>query len=44
VAVCFSDASLAQTSLNWRATLDIDRMCEDTWRWQLSNPNGYSSK
>ncbi len=43
VAVCYSDASLAQVSLNWRAELDIHRMCEDTWRWQMCNPNGYSS-
>ena len=29
----WADVSLAQKVLNWTATKDIKRMCEDTWRW-----------
>jgi peptidoglycan hydrolase-like protein with peptidoglycan-binding domain len=28
--------------LGWEAEYGIDEMCEDTWRWQSSNPNGYN--
>jgi UDP-glucose 4-epimerase len=34
VAQCFSDPSLAEQTLGWRASLGIDAMCADTWRWQ----------
>ena len=42
VAVCYADASLAKAELGWQAERGIDEMCEDTWRWQSNNPNGYS--
>lgn len=41
VAACYADASQAKEKLNWDAQLELDRMCEDTWRWQINNPNGY---
>jgi UDP-glucose 4-epimerase len=41
VAVSFADPTLAASALQWRATLDLDRMCEDSWRWQSGNPDGY---
>ncbi len=41
VACCFADATLASQELNWKAELGIERMCEDSWRWQSQNPNGY---
>lgn len=34
VSSCFADATLARELMGWRAELDIDRMCEDAWRWQ----------
>lgn len=37
----WADASLARHLLGWKATLDIAAMCEDGWRWQSANPNGY---
>lgn len=40
-AACYADCTLAEQELNWRAEYDIHRMCEDTWRWQSNNPNGY---
>lgn len=38
----YADASKAATVLGWKAQYGIDEMCEDTWRWQKGNPNGYS--
>jgi UDP-glucose 4-epimerase len=43
VAVCFADATKAREVLGWQANLGIDRMCEDAWRWQLKNPDGYGA-
>ena len=37
IAECFADPSQANKILNWRAELDIDKMCEDAWRWQKNN-------
>ena len=41
ISTCYSDASLAKKELCWEAKYDIDEMCEDSWRWQTMNPNGY---
>jgi UDP-glucose 4-epimerase len=41
IAKCFADPSYAKETLGWEATRGIDEMCEDTWRWQSNNPNGY---
>jgi len=41
VAACYADPSLAQRMLGWRAELGVERMCEDAWRWQSANPDGY---
>lgn len=43
VAQCYADPSYAEQVLGWRAEYDLDRMCEDAWRWQRQNPNGYRS-
>lgn len=37
----YADPSLAEKLLGWKAEFDIDRMCEDVWRWQSMNPSGY---
>jgi UDP-glucose 4-epimerase len=42
VAVSFADATLAHSMFGWKAERDLDRMCEDTWRWQSANPDGYA--
>jgi UDP-glucose 4-epimerase len=34
IAECWSDASLADNLLDWRASLSLEDMCRDTWRWQ----------
>ena len=41
VATCYADTRLAHQALGWQAQLDVDRMCQDAWRWQSNNPNGY---
>lgn len=43
VAACYADASRAQKLLGWRAKLDLDRMCADSWRWQSMNPQGFDT-
>jgi len=41
IATCFADPSYAKEILGWTAIRGIDEMCEDSWRWQSNNPNGY---
>lgn len=41
VAISFADASKAFKELNWFAKKGIYEMCEDSWRWQVNNPNGF---
>lgn len=42
IAACYADASKAREELNWEATRNLDVMCEDAWRWQKNNPEGYN--
>ena len=42
VAACWADPRLAEKLLSWKAMLGLERMCEDTWRWQRMNPDGYA--
>lgn len=41
IATCYSSAELAKKELGWVAENDIREMCEDSWRWQKMNPNGF---
>jgi len=41
IATCYADPALAKELLNWQAEYGVDQMCEDTWRWQSNNPDGY---
>lgn len=41
IAMCYADPSKAAKVLGWKAERGLDEMCEDTWRWQSQNPNGY---
>uniref|UniRef100_A0A674MSQ0 UDP-glucose 4-epimerase n=1 Tax=Takifugu rubripes TaxID=31033 RepID=A0A674MSQ0_TAKRU len=43
VASCYADPRLAETELAWKAEFDLERMCEDLWRWQSKNPTGFSN-
>lgn len=44
IATCYSDASKAERELGWKAEYGILEMCEDSWRWQKNNPNGYEDE
>ncbi len=41
LATCYSDPSKALETLGWKAERGLDEMCEDSWRWQKNNPEGY---
>ena len=41
IDMCYADPAKAKEELGWEATRSIDKMCEDAWRWQTKNPNGY---
>ena len=41
IATCYADATKAKNELGWVAENGILEMCEDSWRWQKNNPNGY---
>jgi UDP-glucose 4-epimerase len=43
VAACYADPARAHELLGWRARLELDRMCADSWRWQSMNPNGFQA-
>ncbi|XP_075883657.1 UDP-glucose 4-epimerase-like isoform X1 [Nelusetta ayraudi] len=42
VASCYADPALAEKELAWKAEYDLERMCQDLWRWQSMNPTGFS--
>ncbi|WP_138752502.1 UDP-glucose 4-epimerase GalE [Paenibacillus sinopodophylli] len=41
IAVCYADTVKANVVLGWKATMGIEEMCADSWRWQHMNPDGY---
>ena len=43
IACCYADPSLAKEMLDWEAQYGIQEMCDDTWKWQSNNPDGYKS-
>ena len=40
-AEVFADPDHAREALSWTASLDIDDMCADHWRWQKNHPFGF---
>ena len=42
IATCYCDPQKAKKELGWEAKYGIDEMCEDSWRWQSTNPDGYA--
>ena len=43
IDACYADASLARERLHWQAERSLQRMCEDSWRWQSNNPHGFEA-
>jgi len=41
IAVCYAATKKAKEKLCWEAKKTLKQACEDTWRWQKGNPNGY---
>ncbi len=41
IDMCYADPAKAEKVLGWKATHTLEEMCEDSWRWQSQNPNGY---
>jgi UDP-glucose 4-epimerase len=44
IAKCYANPSLAKDVLKWKVTKTLEQMCEDSYRWQRNNPNGYGAK
>ena len=44
IAMCYADPSKALKVLGWKAERGLEEMCEDSWRWQSQNPDGYNVK
>ena len=38
----YANPEKAKEVLGWQANLNVDDMCQDTWRWQKNNPDGYN--
>ncbi|MCA8034503.1 UDP-glucose 4-epimerase GalE [Burkholderia arboris] len=41
IAECYANPQAAADIIGWRATLGIEEMCADHWRWQEGNPRGF---
>ena len=41
IAQCYANPDKALKVLGWKAELDLNDMCRDSWRWQKNNPMGY---
>jgi UDP-glucose 4-epimerase len=41
ISTCYADPEFAKAFLGWQAEFGLTRMCEDSWRWQSNNPNGF---
>jgi len=41
VSTVYADCQRAEKELKWKSQLSVERMCEDTWRWQSANPQGF---
>ena len=44
LARSFANAEKAEKLLGFKTQLDLNKMCEDIWRWQSGNPNGFDGE
>lgn len=42
IAACYASTEKAEKELGWKAKKGLKEMCEDTWRWQKTNPQGFA--
>lgn len=43
IGQCYADSTRAREVLDWSANKSLDDMATDSWRWQVNNPEGYST-
>ena len=43
IGACYADPARAKALLGWQATRGLRQMCEDSWRWQSQNPEGFTA-
>jgi len=41
LATVVANAAKAEQELNWKATRNLQDMCDSAWKWQSNNPYGY---
>ena len=41
LATCYADPAKSAEVLGWKAEKTLADMCQDSWRWQSQNPNGF---
>ncbi len=41
IASCYADVYKAKDELDFQTQYDMEKMCEDSFRWQRNNPEGY---
>ncbi len=41
IGECYANPATAERLLGWKAQYGIERMCQDHWRWQEKNPQGF---
>lgn len=41
IGVCYANPEKAKAKLGWKAEKDLQEMCQDSWKWQVENPNGF---
>ena len=41
LAVCYCSPEKSESVLGWKASLNLEDMCRDSWHWQTLNPDGY---
>lgn len=43
IAACYASTEKAEKELGWKAQKGLNEMCEDSWRWQKNNPQGFAA-
>lgn len=41
IGVCYANPEKAKKLLGWQAERDLEEMCQDSWKWQSENPEGF---
>lgn len=41
VGSCYASPEKAHSRIGWKAEKSIEEACQDSWRWQSQNPNGF---